>query len=116
MSADAPRPWSPRKGSSTLMTSAPIHASASVQEVPASNWARSRIFTPANAGSACLPVASIVIPFTLYDAARAQVRQFDFVETELAQHLVGVLAEHRRRHRVFEGRIFEAERAHHLRD
>src|SRR5260370_40385015 len=33
------------------MTSAPSHASVSVHDVPASNWVRSRTFTPANAFS-----------------------------------------------------------------
>src|SRR5262245_5024783 len=37
-------------GSSTLTTSAPSHASASVHEGPASNCVRSRTLTPCNAG------------------------------------------------------------------
>src|SRR5512135_3172677 len=50
-SFDAPcsseRPASPPCGFSTLTTSAPSQASASVQEGPASNWVRSRTRTPA---------------------------------------------------------------------
>src|SRR5207344_538125 len=41
------RPASPPCGFSTLTTSAPSQASASVQDGPASNWVRSRIRTPA---------------------------------------------------------------------
>src|SRR6202035_1606565 len=41
------RPASPPCGFSTLTTSAPSQASASVQEGPASNWVRSRTRTPA---------------------------------------------------------------------
>src|ERR1700674_1529449 len=41
------RPASPPCGFSTLTTSAPSQASASVQEGPASNWVRSRPRTPA---------------------------------------------------------------------
>src|SRR3982074_2750494 len=46
------RPGSPRLGSSSLTTSAPSHASASVQDGPASNWVRSRTLVPCNAGAA----------------------------------------------------------------
>src|SRR5262249_34103602 len=41
------RPASPPGGFSTLTTSAPSQASASVQDGPASNWVRSRTRTPA---------------------------------------------------------------------
>src|SRR5215813_15020502 len=41
------RPASPPCGFSTLTTSAPSQAKASVQEGPASNWVRSRTRTPA---------------------------------------------------------------------
>src|SRR5262252_7178323 len=41
------RPGSPDFGFSTLTTSAPSHASASVQDGPASNWVQSRTRTPA---------------------------------------------------------------------
>src|SRR5271166_2610646 len=41
------RPASPPCGFSTLTTSAPSQASASVQDGPASNWVRSRTRTPA---------------------------------------------------------------------
>src|SRR6266849_8578958 len=52
------RPASPPCGFSTLTTSAPSQASASVQDGPASNWVRSRTRTPArNAGNA--PFAAI---------------------------------------------------------
>src|SRR3984893_3126291 len=40
------RPASPPCGFSTLTTSAPSQASASVQEGPASNWVKSRTRTP----------------------------------------------------------------------
>src|SRR5499426_4116546 len=40
------RPASPPCGFSTLTTSAPIQARASVHDGPASNWVRSRIFIP----------------------------------------------------------------------
>src|SRR3984957_15951239 len=40
-------PASPPSGFSTLTTSAPSQASASVQDGPASNWVRSRTRTPA---------------------------------------------------------------------
>src|SRR6476661_10986133 len=43
---DKKRPASPPSGFSTLTTSAPSQASASVQEGPASNWVRSRTRTP----------------------------------------------------------------------
>src|SRR5260370_42586184 len=43
------RPCSPIFGSSTLITSAPSHASTSVHDVPASYWVRSRTVTPAKA-------------------------------------------------------------------
>src|SRR5713226_10183203 len=50
------RPASPPSGFSTLTTSAPIQASASVQVVPASNWVRSRTLTPARQfGGTVLP-------------------------------------------------------------
>src|ERR1700756_3681454 len=45
----AQRPGSPRWGSSTLTTSAPSHASASVQDGPASNCVRSSTLTPSSA-------------------------------------------------------------------
>src|SRR6266852_2072793 len=45
------RPCSPIFGSSTLITSAPSHASISVHDVPASYWVRSRTVTPATAFS-----------------------------------------------------------------
>src|SRR6516162_7966136 len=41
------RPGSPPCGFSTLTTSAPSQASASVHEGPASNWVKSKIRTPA---------------------------------------------------------------------
>src|ERR1043165_10295496 len=41
------RPGSPAPGFSILTTSAPIQASASVHDGPASNWVRSRTFIPA---------------------------------------------------------------------
>ena len=44
-------PASPRRGSSTLMTFAPCHASASVQEGPASNWVRSTTVSPDSGAS-----------------------------------------------------------------
>src|ERR1700745_1250814 len=44
------RPASPPCGFSTLKTSAPSQASASVQDGPASNWVRSRTRTPARKG------------------------------------------------------------------
>src|SRR5215471_5992983 len=49
------RPWSPLVGSSTLMTSAPIHASISVHDGPASNCVRSSTRTPASALSMPTP-------------------------------------------------------------
>src|SRR5258708_38472998 len=50
------RPASPPFGFSTLTTSAPIQASASVQVVPASNCVRSRTLTPARQfGGAVFP-------------------------------------------------------------
>src|SRR3954471_14344075 len=49
------RPGSPRLGSSTLTTSAPNQASASVQDGPASNWVRSSTLMPLSAG--WIPVA-----------------------------------------------------------
>src|SRR5262249_34918879 len=61
LSVDAPRPCSPRVGSSTLITSAPSHASVRVQDVPASNWVRSTTRTPLRAPRAAVaawPVAS----------------------------------------------------------
>src|SRR5436309_15964749 len=55
------RPASPPCGFSTLTTSAPSQASASVQDGPASNWARSRTRIAArHPGSA--PVVAIVLP------------------------------------------------------
>src|SRR3954462_8129011 len=44
------RPGSPPPGFSSFTTSAPSQASASVQDGPASNWVRSRIFTPLRQG------------------------------------------------------------------
>ena len=44
-------PASPRRGSSTLMTFAPCHASASVQDGPASNWVRSTTVSPDSGAS-----------------------------------------------------------------
>src|SRR6476646_8220421 len=57
------RPASPPCGFSTLTTSAPSQASASVQEGPASNWVRSRTRTPARQpGSApSLPISSFLL-------------------------------------------------------
>src|ERR1700760_1428569 len=49
------RPGSPRLGSSTLTTSAPNQASASVQDGPASNCVRSSTLIPFSAG--CVAVA-----------------------------------------------------------
>src|ERR1700730_18374754 len=40
------RPGSPRPGFSILTTSAPNHASTSVEVVPASNWVKSTTLTP----------------------------------------------------------------------
>src|ERR1700751_89270 len=40
------RPGSPRHGFSILTTSAPNHASTSVEGVPASNWVKSTTLTP----------------------------------------------------------------------
>src|SRR5262252_7291455 len=62
------RPASPPSGFSTLTTSAPSQASASVQDGPASNWVRSRTRTPARkAGNppfvaifSFLPLATLV--------------------------------------------------------
>src|SRR6516225_4228761 len=55
------RPASPPCGVSTLTTSAPSQASASVQDGPASNWVRSRTRTPARQpGSA--PLVAIFLP------------------------------------------------------
>src|SRR5215831_21062047 len=50
------RPWSPLVGSSTLMTSAPIHASISVHDGPASNCVRSSTRTPVSALSIPAPL------------------------------------------------------------
>ena len=60
-SAEAMRPCSPPSGFSTLMTSAPSHASASVHEVPASNWVRSRTLIPASAPAPSRPFALIAV-------------------------------------------------------
>src|SRR5262249_36416274 len=55
------RPASPPCGFSTLTTSAPSQASASLQDGPASNWVRSRTRTPARQpGSA--PLVAIFPP------------------------------------------------------
>src|ERR1700730_8126794 len=55
------RPASPPCGFSTLTTSAPSQASASVQDGPASNWVRSRTRTPVRQpGSA--PLVAIFLP------------------------------------------------------
>src|SRR5215471_9920054 len=51
------RPASPPCGFSTLTTSAPSQASASVQDGPASNWVKSRIRTPARQLGSALSVA-----------------------------------------------------------
>src|SRR5262250_3817519 len=51
------RPASPPCGFSTLTTSAPSQASASVQDGPASNWVRSRTRTPARKAGNALSVA-----------------------------------------------------------
>src|ERR1700730_17821927 len=57
------RPASPPCGFSTLTTSAPSQASASVQEGPASNWVRSRTRTPARQpGSAPLVAIFSFLP------------------------------------------------------
>ena len=45
------RPGSPRRGSSTLMTSAPCQARASVQDGPASNCVRSTTVSPDSGAS-----------------------------------------------------------------
>src|SRR5262245_11305444 len=52
------RPASPPCGFSTLTTSAPSQASASVQDGPASNWVRSRTRTPASQ-SGSVPLVAI---------------------------------------------------------
>src|SRR5579871_1387364 len=51
LSVEAPRPCSPRVGSSTLITSAPSQARVRVHDVPASNWVRSTTRTPCKAPS-----------------------------------------------------------------
>src|SRR5690349_20618336 len=62
------RPGSPRLGTSTLTTSAPNQASASVQEGPASNCVRSSTLMPLSAGgtsvavSGCLTCSCIANP------------------------------------------------------
>src|SRR3984893_15429214 len=57
------RPASPPSGFSTLTTSAPSQASASVQDGPASNWVRSRTGTPARQpGSAPLVAIFSFLP------------------------------------------------------
>src|SRR6516162_9575627 len=57
------RPASPPCGFSTLTTSAPSQASASVQDGPASNWVRSRTRTPARQpGSAPLVAIFSFLP------------------------------------------------------
>src|SRR6516165_6820995 len=55
------RPASPPCGFSTLTTSAPSQASASVQDGPASNWVRSRTRTPARQPSSA-PLVAIFVP------------------------------------------------------
>src|ERR1700730_16536450 len=52
------RPASPPCGFSTLTTSAPSQASASVQDGPASNWVRSRTRTPSRQPSSA-PLVTI---------------------------------------------------------
>src|SRR5216684_1253950 len=57
------RPASPPFGFSTLTTSAPIQASASVQVVPASNWVRSRTLMPARQfGGTVVPSICLLLP------------------------------------------------------
>src|SRR5215469_6582730 len=57
------RPASPPCGFSTLTTSAPSQASASVQDGPASNWVRSRTRTPARkAGNPPFVAIFLVLP------------------------------------------------------
>src|SRR6476646_9840929 len=51
------RPGSPLFGFSSLTTSAPSHASASVQDGPASNWVRSRIRMPVRQPESALSAA-----------------------------------------------------------
>src|SRR6476661_1863926 len=54
---DKKRPASPPCGFSTLTTSAPSQASASVQEGPASNWVRSRTRMPVRQPESALSAA-----------------------------------------------------------
>src|ERR1700751_2584280 len=56
------RPASPPCGFSTLTTSAPSQASASVQDGPASNWVRSRTRTPARQPCSAQLVAIFLVP------------------------------------------------------
>src|SRR5437879_3801217 len=56
------RPASPPCGFSTLTTSAPSQASASVQDGPASNWVRSRTRTPASQPGFAPLVATFLVP------------------------------------------------------
>src|SRR5213075_1136356 len=48
------RPGSPRPGFSIFTTSAPNHASTSVQVVPASNWVKSTTLTPFRNSKSCV--------------------------------------------------------------
>src|SRR6266700_3548905 len=57
-SVEAARPCSPRPGGSTLITSAPSHASVSVHEGPASNCVRSITRIPLRAASIPVPLPS----------------------------------------------------------
>src|SRR5919198_6232406 len=61
------RPWSPRLGSSTLITSAPSQANVSVHDVPASNWVRATTRTPARAGR---PLDSLGCTWPVYERRR----------------------------------------------
>src|ERR1700736_506836 len=64
------RPASPPRGFSTLTTSAPSQASASVQDGPASNWVRSSTRTPARQpGSAPLVAIFSFLPLGARSAA-----------------------------------------------
>src|SRR5262249_35857344 len=61
LSVKPQRPGSPRLGSSTLTTSAPNHASASVQDGPASNWVKSSTLIPARAAAGAEPAEAAAV-------------------------------------------------------
>src|SRR5579871_6625081 len=61
LSVEAPRPCSPRVGSSTLITSAPSQARVRVHDVPASNWVRSTTRTPCKAPSCTFGVRFLLL-------------------------------------------------------